>query len=76
MAQYGKVLTHSKDPKNPHADLIYFHIIHCSHSERALLEMRESFVKAQKHKNSFEKELNGGQIDLFDLELLDQTMVK
>ncbi len=61
-----------KDPKDPHADMIYFHMIHCSHSERALLEMRESFVKAQEQKSSFEKELDGGQLDLFDLELVDQ----
>ncbi|TDF94708.1 three-Cys-motif partner protein TcmP [Paenibacillus piri] len=65
-----------KDPKDPHSDLIYFHMIHCSHSERALLEMRESFVKAQEQKNTFEKELNGGQIDLFDLELIDPTYLE
>ncbi len=65
-----------KDSKNPHADLIYFHMIHCSHNERALLEMRDSFVKTQEEKKIFEKELNGGQLDIFDLELIDYEYIE
>lgn len=57
-----------KDPKNENADKIYFHMIHCSHNERALLEMHDIFVKVKDQKMKFEKELNGGQIDFFDQE--------
>lgn len=62
-----------KDPKNHDADKIYFHMIHCSHNERALIEMRNSFVKVKEKKYEFEKELEGNIIDFFDLGLLNQS---
>lgn len=65
-----------KDPKDPHAEHIYFHMVHCSHNERALLEMRESFVKVKEQKKLFEKELNGNQIDFFEFAGLDENSLE
>ena len=62
-----------KDPKVKDADKVYFHMVHCSHNERALIEMRNAFVKVREQKRTFEKQLEGDIIDFFDLGLLDYS---
>lgn len=65
-----------EDPKSIHADKVYFHMIHCSHNETALIEIRNSFENVKRQKDIFEKELTGDQIDFFDLGIIQKSDFK